>query len=134
RDVVNLRPIEHLDGRWLLVANIERGGVFAQIVGTWNLLPPAMRERGLGVIVNQFRGDLKLFADAAQWLMPHTSLPYLGAVPHRTALQPESEDSLCYAAEQRSDGDGDGDVIAWIRFTHLSNSQDVQPLLLDNGF
>lgn len=131
RDVVNLRPIEHLDGRWLLVSNIERGGVFAQIVGTWNLLPPPMRERGLGVIVNQFRGDLQLFADAARWLAPHTSLPYLGVVPHRAALQPESEDSLCHIAEQSDESQSD--AIVWIRFPHLSNSQDVQPWLLDQG-
>jgi adenosylcobyric acid synthase len=132
RDIVNLRPVEHLDGRWLLVSDIERGGVFAQIVGTWNLLPHKLRERGLGVIVNQFRGDLKLFADAARWLAPHTALPYLGVVPHRAALQPESEDSLCRAAEQHAGSNGE-ELIAWIRFPHLSNSQDVQPWLLDKG-
>ena len=131
RDIVNLRPVEHLGGRWLLVSNIERGGVFAQIVGTWNLLPPAARERGLGAIVNQFRGDKTLFADAARCLALHTPLPYLGVVPHRAALQPESEDSLCDAAE--SSKQADGNVIAWIRFPHLSNSQDAQPWLLDRG-
>jgi adenosylcobyric acid synthase len=129
RDIVNLRPIHHLDGRWLLVADIERGGVFAQIVGTWSLLEPVDRARGLGVVVNKFRGDLSLFADAGRCLSGRTSLPYLGVLPFSPELQPESEDSLCQEFEER----GDGDTIAWIRFPHLSNSQDCQPWLLDSG-
>lgn len=129
RDIVNLRPVQHLNGRWVLVANIERGGVFAQIAGTWSLVPEGAKALGLGVIVNQFRGDISLFSNAGEYLRPHTPLPYLGVVPHRGDLQPESEDSLCREAEER----GDGEVIAWIRFPHLSNSQDVQPWLLDSG-
>src|SRR4029077_13825483 len=129
RDLVNLRPIHHLDGRWVLVADVERGGVFAQIVGTWNLLEPVDRVRGLGVVVNKFRGDLSLFADADRCLSGRTSLPYLGVLPFSPELQPESEDSLC----QESEDGGDGDTIAWIRFPHLSNSQDCQPWVLDSG-
>ena len=129
RDIVNLRPIRHLDGKWVLVADIERGGVFAQIVGTWNLLGRDDQARGLGVAVNKFRGDLSLFADARDCLAEKTSLPYLGVLPFSPKLQPESEDSLCREAEER----GDGDTIAWIRFPHLSNSQDCQPWLVDSG-
>ena len=129
RDIVNLRPIHHLDGRWILVADIERGGVFAQIVGTWNLLDRDDQARGLGVAVNKFRGDISLFADARHCLAEKTSLPYLGVLPFSPKLQPESEDSLCREAEER----GDGDTVAWIRFPHLSNSQDCQPWLLDGG-
>ncbi|MBN2234908.1 MAG: cobyric acid synthase, partial [Opitutales bacterium] len=61
RDIVNLRPIEYLDGRWILVSDIERGGVFAQTIGTWTLMPESSRRRGLGWIANKFRGDLRLF-------------------------------------------------------------------------
>ena len=129
RDIVNLRPVHHLDGKWLLVADIERGGVFAQIVGTWNLLAPGDHARGLGVVVNKFRGDLALFSEARRCLAERIPLPYLGVVPFRAKLQPESEDSLCRDAEER----GDGDTLAWIRFPHLSNSQDCQPWLLDEG-
>ena len=129
RDIVNLRPIHHLDGRWVLVADIERGGVFAQIVGTWNLLDPVDRAYGLGVAVNKFHGDLALFADARHCLAEKIPLPYLGVLPFSPKLQPESEDSLCRESEER----GDGNTIAWIRFPHLSNSQDCQPWLLDSG-
>jgi adenosylcobyric acid synthase len=113
----------------LLVGDIERGGVFAQIVGTWSLLDPADRARGLGVVVNKFRGDLSLFAAARQCLAGRIPLPYLGVLPFSPKLQPESEDSLCQESEER----GEGDTIAWIRFPHLSNSQDCQPWLQDRG-
>ncbi len=129
RDIVNLRPIHHLDGKWVLVADIERGGVFAQIVGTWNLLGRDDQARGIGVAVNKFRGDLSLFADARDCLAEKISLPYLGVLPFSSKLQPESEDSLCREAEER----GNGDTIGWIRFPHLSNSQDCQPWLVDSG-
>jgi len=129
RDLANLRPVHELDGRWVLVSDIERGGVFAQIVGTWNLLEEQDRTRGLGVVVNKFRGDLSLFADAQKHLSLKTSLPYLGVLPFRSDLQPESEDSLCGEAEEG----GSGETLAWVRFPHLSNSQDAQPWLLDQG-
>jgi adenosylcobyric acid synthase len=129
RDIVNLRPAHHLDGRWLLVADIERGGVFAQIAGTWQLLNEADRARGLGVLVNKFRGDLSLFADAGEHLAPLIGVPYLGTLPYCGDLQPESEDSLCREAEERAGGE----TLAWIRFPHLSNSQDCQPWMHDMG-
>ncbi|NUN65099.1 cobyric acid synthase [Pseudanabaena biceps] len=130
RDLVNLRPIMHLQGRWILVGDIEKGGVFAQIIGTYQLMSEAARQAGLGFIVNKFRGDLQLFIDAGDHFskyMPH--LPYLGVLPYASHLQPESEDSLCSEAEAK----GTGAKIAWIRFPHLSNSQDSQPWQLDSG-
>lgn len=130
RDLVNLRPIIHLQGRWILVGDIEKGGVFAQIIGTHHLMPKPAQELGLGFIVNKFRGDLRLFSDAEKHFrdhMPH--LPYLGVLPYAADLQPESEDSLCSEAEAK----GHGAKIAWIRFPHLSNSQDSQPWQLDLG-
>jgi adenosylcobyric acid synthase len=129
RDIVNLRPIHELNGKWLLVADIERGGVFAQIVGTWNLLATADQARTLGVVVNKFRGDRSLFAGARQLLAEKVSMPYLGVLPFASEFQPESEDSLCHQAEEC----GTGDLIAWVRFPHVSNSQDCQPWLTDRG-
>jgi adenosylcobyric acid synthase len=128
-DIVNLRPIHRLDGKWLLIADIERGGVFAQIVGTWILLTAADQARAMGVVVNKFRGDHSLFANAGPLLAEKVSLPYLGFLPFVSNFQPESEDSLCHASEEG----GKGDAIAWIRFPHLSNSQDCQPWLADSG-
>lgn len=130
RDLVNLRPIIHLQGRWILVGDIEKGGVFAQIIGTNQLLPEPAKDLGLGFIVNKFRGDLRLFSDAEKHFRNYMpNLPYLGVLPYASDLQPESEDSLCSEAEAK----GQGAKIAWIRFPHLSNSQDSQPWQLDLG-
>jgi len=129
RDIVNLRPINYLNGRSVLVADIERGGVFAQIIGTWTLLDPADRDRCLGVIVNKFRGDLSLFADAPKHLAQRVPVSYLGVLPYFSDLQPESEDSLCREAEESVAGE----KMAWIRLPCLANSQDCQPWLLDRG-
>ena len=130
RDIVNLRPIQYLNGRWLLVGDIERGGVFAQIIGTHGLIPDAAKPLGLGFIVNKFRGELSLFETAGEHFTKHLpNFPYLGTLPYRGSLQPESEDSLCREAEES----GSGAKFAWIRFPHLSNSQDSQPWQLDQG-
>jgi adenosylcobyric acid synthase len=129
RDIVNLRPIHYLNGRSVLVADVERGGVFAQIVGTWTLLDPADRDRFLGVVVNKFRGDVSLFADAPKYLAERIPVSYLGVLPYFKDLQPESEDSLCREAEESAQGE----TIAWVRLPHLANSQDCQPWLMDQG-
>jgi len=131
RDMANLRPITHLDGRWVLVADIERGGVFAQIVGTSELMPKPLLSKGLGIVVNKFRGDLSLFSEAGALFHQRVPVPYLGVLPFRKDLQPESEDSLCQAAEEQQTASGE--KMAWIRFPHVSNSQDIQPWLRDEG-
>lgn len=130
RDLVNLRPIRHLDGRWLLVGDIDRGGIFAQLSGTWALLPEADRERSLGAIVNRFRGDIRLFPEPNAWLAPYApGLRVLGTVPWRPDLQPEEEDGLTHADWDR----GSGDVLAWIRLPHSANLTDCQPWWDDAG-
>lgn len=130
RDLVNLRPIRYLDGRWVLVGDIDRGGIYAQLAGTWSLLSPDDRARNLGAIINRFRGDLRLFPDPQTWLAPHASgLRVLGTVPFRPDLQPEEEDGLTRADESR----GTGEVIAWIRFPHAANLTDCQPWWSDQG-
>ncbi|MEM6256171.1 MAG: cobyric acid synthase [Cyanobacteria bacterium P01_D01_bin.156] len=130
RDIVNLRPIQYLQGRWLLVGDIERGGIFSQIIGTHTLIPDPAKSLGLGFIVNKFRGDLRLFDTAGEHFAKHLpDFPYLGTLPYRSHLQPESEDSLCAEAEES----GSGAKFAWIRFPRVSNSQDSQPWQLDTG-
>ncbi len=130
RDLVNLRPLRYLDGRWVLVGDIDRGGIYAQLAGTWNLLPATDRNRALGSIINRFRGDLGLFPDPQSWLAPHApGLSVLGTVPLRPDLQPEEEDGLGPADEDR----GNGDLLAWIRLPHAANLTDCQPWWNDTG-
>ncbi len=130
RDIVNLRPIAYLKGKWILVGDIEKGGVFAQLIGTYSLLPTEVKHNSIGFIVNKFRGDLSLFANARHYFNQYIpDLTYLGVLPFAPNLQPESEDSLCQASEEF----GMGAEIAWIRFPHLSNSQDTLPWKNDQG-
>jgi adenosylcobyric acid synthase len=130
RDLVNLRPCQYLDGRWLFVGDIDRGGIFAQLAGVWTLMAPEDRVRSLGAIVNRFRGDPALFANPQEWLAPHApGLLILGTLPFRSDLQPEEEDGLAREDASR----GSGDVMAWVRFPHISNLTDCQPWWADGG-
>ena len=130
RDLVNLRPCHYLDGRWIFVGDIDRGGIFAQLAGVWTLLSAADRARSLGNIVNRFRGDLSLFLNPQQWIEPHApGFATLGTLPWRADLQPEEEDGLSVDDKVR----GTGDVMAWVRFPHLSNLTDCQPWWTDSG-
>ena len=85
--------VELADASVLLVADIDRGGVFAQIIGTLDLLAPHERQRVLGVIVNKFRGDRRLFEDGVRILEARTGLPVLGVVPYLRDLRLDQEDS-----------------------------------------
>lgn len=130
RDLANLRPVRYLDGRWVLVGDIDRGGIYAQLAGTWALLPAADRARGLGAIINRFRGDARLFPDPQSWLAPHApGFRVLGTVPFRQDHQPDEEDGLTIADEDR----GHGETVAWIRFPHAANLSDCQPWWDDSG-
>ena len=130
RDLVNLRPCRYLDGRWVFVGDIDRGGIFAQLAGAWGLISPADRARSLGAVVNRFRGDVALFANPQQWLEPHApGFAVLGTLPYAPALQPEEEDGLSGDDAIR----GTGEVMAWVRFPHISNVTDCQPWWADGG-
>ena len=131
RDIVNLRPVQYLDGKWILACDIERGGVFAQAIGTVQLMPKADQARALGLVVNKFRGDPRLFDHAATHFARHIDTPYLGVLPMRYDLQPETEDGFSVSASERVEN-GDP-LIAWVCFPRVSNTQDIQPWLLDSG-
>ena len=94
RDMVNWPVVELADAPVVLVADIDRGGVFAQIIGTLDLLTPQEHQRVCGVIVNKFRGDLRLFEDGIRFLESRTGLPVLGVVPFLRDLRLDQEDSL----------------------------------------
>ena len=107
----------------LLVGDIDRGGIFAQLCGTLSLLSPKDRERVKGLLVNKFRGDLSLFGEGRKLLQRLAGKPVLGVLPY-TKIDIDDEDSL---SERLKNKRGGGTDIAVIRLPKLSNFTDFSP-------
>lgn len=131
RDFVNFRMAHAVDAPVVLVADIDRGGVFGQIVGTLECMPPEDRRRVRGVIINRFRGDASLFADGMSWLEQRTGLPMLGLVPFFRHIKIDSEDGMPLdVVIDPPEPPAAGRInIAVIRLPHISNFTDFDPLL-----
>jgi len=136
RDLANLETARFADADVVLVGDIERGGVFASIVGTLELLPDDVRERVVGVVITKFRGDPELLSDGLKWLTERTGVPVLGVLPYDDPGLPE-EDSVSLPGtddEPRVVGDDDSVpeeaavTVAVPRFPRVSNATDVEPL------
>ena len=93
RDLTNLRIAKYLNANCILVTDIERGGVFAQIIGTLELMKPEEKKLIKGIIINRFRGDLSLFEDGKKWIENKTQIPVIGIIPWLNDSFPP-EDSL----------------------------------------
>ena len=94
RDLVNWPVVQMADAQVVLVGDIDRGGVFAQIIGTLDLIAPQERARVCGMVINKFRGDVTLFADGIRFLTERTRIPVLGVLPFLRDLALDQEDSL----------------------------------------
>jgi adenosylcobyric acid synthase len=93
-DIVNMRMAEMADARCLLVGDIDRGGVFASLLGTLELLEPEERKRIGGFAINKFRGDVSLLEPGVVMMEARVERPCLGVVPYLHGLMLEEEDSL----------------------------------------
>jgi adenosylcobyric acid synthase len=93
-DIANMGYAEAVDCPVILVADIDRGGVFAHLVGTLALLSPGERARVRGFVVNRFRGDLALLQPGLDWLERETGKPVLGVLPYLHGLHLDAEDAL----------------------------------------
>ena len=128
RDMVNWPVVELADASVVLVADIDRGGVFAQIIGTLDLLAPHERQRVRGVIVNKFRGDRRLFEDGVRMLEARTELPVLGVLPYLRDLRLDQEDSLDLACSRSVQFKPDLANVAVVLLPRMSNFTDFNAL------
>ena len=126
RDLANMRIAKRLNAPTILVADIDRGGVFAHIVGTLELLDPD--ERGLikGIIINKFRGQRELLQSGIDWLQERTGIPVIGVIPWLEQVFP-AEDSLSLLERQTNKSSAEL-TVAVIRLPHISNFTDFDPL------
>jgi adenosylcobyric acid synthase len=130
-DIVNMAIARHVRAPVLLVGDIDRGGIFAQLLGTLWLLPPEERALVRGLVVNKFRGDLALFADGVRILEERGGMAVLGVVPYLPALAVPEEDAVALdnavvPAKAAID-------IAVIQLPHIANFDDFDPLRAEPG-
>ncbi len=126
RDLTNLRVAKYLDANCILVSDIERGGVFAQIIGTLELMKPDERNLIKGIIINRFRGDLSLFEEGKEWIEKKTGIPILGILPWLNDKFPP-EDSLDIL-EKKHKEIGYEIKVGIIKLPSISNFSDIDPL------
>jgi len=94
RDIANMGFAEVVDCPVILIADIDRGGVFAHLVGTLELLSESERKRVVGFVINRFRGDMSLLQSGLDWLEQKTGKPVLGVIPYLQGLYLDAEDAL----------------------------------------
>lgn len=126
-DIANMAVARMADCPVIVVADIDRGGVFAQIVGTWELLESEERERVAGFIINKFRGDPSLLASGLSFIQERTGRPVLGVVPWLPELRLPEEDSM--ALQKRGmQGKRSSISIGVVKIPRISNFTDFDPL------
>ena len=131
-DIVNMRVARYAESPVLLVGDIDRGGVFAQIVGTMVLLEPEERALVTGHVINKFRGDPSLLTTGLHLLEQHTGAPAIGVLPYFFDIHVPEEDSLGLQAESADDVEPKLDV-AVMRLPHIANFDDFDPLRRERG-
>jgi adenosylcobyric acid synthase len=127
RDITNMRMALHAGADVYLVADIDRGGVFASVYGTLALLPPEEKALIRGVIINKFRGDARLFAVGRKQLEELTGVPIVGVLPYYRDIHIEEEDSVVLRQKHAAHKPGAVNV-AIVRLPHLANFTDFAVL------
>jgi adenosylcobyric acid synthase len=127
RDIANMGFAEAVDCPVILIADIDRGGVFAHIVGTLALLSESEQRRIKGFVINRFRGDISLLQSGLDWLEKETGKPVLGVLPYVHDLHLEAEDAI--NAQQHEPEQTALKVIVPV-LPHMSNHTDFDPLRL----
>jgi len=132
-DIANLKVAEMADCPAILVADIDRGGVFAQIVGTIELLTTEEKARIAAVVINKFRGDASLLDSGIEFVVKRTGVPVLGVVPYFTGFCLPEEDSVALTRRAKAGVKrADKISVGVVRLPHISNYTDFNPLEQEN--
>ena len=130
-DLVNMPMAMHAKADVILVGDIDRGGVFASVYGSLMLLTPEERKRVKGILINKFRGDIRLFEPGIKMLEDLCGIPVLGVIPYYKDIHIEEEDSVALASKAVQAQQGKVNV-AVVLLRHLSNFTDFNVLERDS--
>ncbi len=128
-DIVNFPMARYADADVILTADIHRGGVFAQVIGTLACLPDDFSEMVKGIIINRFRGDIDLFKQGVDWIEQHTGKPVLGVLPWYSHFKIDAEDSVeIEKISTFNELEKNKPAIAILRLPHIANFTDFHAL------
>lgn len=127
RDIANMGFAEKVDCPVIIVADIDRGGVFAHLVGTLELLSESEQQRVIGFVINRFRGDFELLRPGIDWLEAYTGKPVLGTLPYLQGFHLEAEDAI---EQQQAPSEEQCINIAVPVLSRISNHTDFDTLRL----
>jgi adenosylcobyric acid synthase len=133
RDVVNMHVARLANAPVILVGDIDRGGVFAQFVGTMELLEPDERARVAALAINKFRGDIRLLQSGLDFIVRRVNTPMLGVIPFIERLRIPDEDAVALDQRHRITDSAERLRIAVVRLPRISNFDDFQPLEHEPG-
>ena len=128
-DIVNMEVALYAKAPVLLIADIDRGGAFASLVGTLALVAPEERALVRGFVMNRFRGDIELLRPGLTMLEARTGVPVVGVVPYLMDLRLPEEDAVALERPEAGIGGGEGALdVAVARFPRIANFDDMDPL------
>jgi adenosylcobyric acid synthase len=134
-DLVNLPMAKWANAPCLLVGDIDRGGVFAQLIGSYDLMTPEEQSMTMGFLINKFRGDPRLFESGIKIIEDKTGRPVLGVTPFYQDIHIDSEDSVAVQADKRDVRSVGPNTlnIGILRLPSISNFTDLEPLDREPG-
>ena len=133
-DIVNMRVALYADAPVLLVGDIDRGGVFASLLGTLELLEPEERAAVKGLIINRFRGDRAVLDPLPEMIEERTGAPVVGVIPYFMDIEVPEEDAVALESPAERGGAGDGVLdVAVVKLPRVSNFDDFDPLARTRG-
>lgn len=127
KDIVNMRVALAANADTYLIADIDRGGIFASVYGTMQLLPPEERKLIKGVIINKFRGDIKLFTEGKKMLEELIGIPVVSVIPYYRDIYIDDEDSVVLDKKKASLSENKINIVV-VLLQHMSNFTDFNIL------